>query len=250
MREDWSKFVEKIKKFFGNRKVLIVLIVAATFLIIVGFFSLIYFKDQPKFVPENIREDIREGVKGAIAEPLKAVAPSVGQALEDAAYQAPEPNGSSNNSNGSNSSGATSSDTSTWQTYKNEKYGYELKYPEGIKTSENVSNDFLSSVSFWSGDNYGKQINGVFPEFEININASNINETAIEWVNKQNTPIRVISDIKEINKGSHEWIKAIEAGDPDHVIYVLKVDDKIYKLSTSLEEPEYIDEILGNLKAS
>lgn len=240
----WSEFVEKIRRFFGNRKVLAILIIVVTFLIIAGFFSLIYFKDQPKFVPERTRENIREGVKGAIVEPLKSILPSIGQTLSDAEYRAPSTGTSANGQ-----SSTSSTDTSTWQTYKNDQYGYEIKYPGDVKTSENVSSGFLSSISFWSEDNYQKQQNGVFPEFDVNVIDSNSIETASEWLNKQNNPPGLISDIKEVSKNYCKWLKAIEVGDPDHVIYVLKINDKIYKIITSLEEPQYINEVLENFKA-
>jgi hypothetical protein len=76
----------KIKNFFSRPKVLIWGVIFISLLIIALLCWSIYTKDEPKIIPEETREDVRAGMKEAVAEPLKSVSLELGEAIENAAY--------------------------------------------------------------------------------------------------------------------------------------------------------------------
>jgi hypothetical protein len=131
-----------LKRLVRSKKFLLSSVFVVTILILVGFVWLIYSKDEPKIIPPETRGEIREGVKEEVVKPIESVFPTVGKALGDAAY-----------GGGSNGAGLTSKNTANeiagWNTYRNEQYGFELKYPEGWavadKTTEMATDGSLGS---------------------------------------------------------------------------------------------------------
>jgi len=69
-----------------------------------------------------------------------------------------------------------------------------------------------------------------------------------EGPNKKNDPSGSILDITEVKKGNYSWVKANEAGDPDHIIYVTTINSKVYQITTTINEFKDIDEILKNFQ--
>lgn len=141
---------EKIKEFFQNKRNLKIMIGATSALIvllIIWFFWAIYTQDKPEFIPKETRGDIREGIKEGIAKPIEKVIPSIGKQIVDAAYQPKEADQSGTQTNSTN-------DTSTWQTYKNETYGYEVKYPEDYLVKENntIANIYKKEYGTFQGE--------------------------------------------------------------------------------------------------
>lgn len=135
-----------IKDFFRNRKVLVISVIILTLLIIKGVIALIYIKDEPKIIPEKVREEVRAGIKETVAAPLEVVIPSVGRAVREAAYTPV--------SQSANSSNNTTSETANWQTYKSEEFGFEVKYPNDyIVYEENevisITNKDNNDLGIW-----------------------------------------------------------------------------------------------------
>jgi hypothetical protein len=135
-----------------------------------------------------------------------------------------------------------------YKTYKNEEFGFSVKYPENLESIENksLSSDHLNSISFWKKE---KDPNDLFPEFQIDVfNKISTSDTSLNWTNRKNDPPGFISDISEIKKGNYSWVKAIEAGDPDHIIYVTSANSKIYQITTPINEIENINEIIQSFQ--
>lgn len=109
-------------------------VISVSVLIIASVISLIisvYTKDEPKIIPQETRGAVREGVRGGVAEPVAKIAPQIGQAIINAAYK-DSPSGSDLKPTGpAGSNGAPAVDTSNWSVYRDEKLGFEIRYPEG-----------------------------------------------------------------------------------------------------------------------
>lgn len=165
----------KIKDVFKSQRAVKITILIVTALIVLGPVKLIYFFDKPKFIPEETRGKVREGVNEDVVKPLEKVIPPLAKAIERAAYQAPA-SGGSGSSGGQTGSGTSTVDTSNWQTYKNEKYGYELKYPEDYQI-----NNYDSVVSIFDKKYINYQ--GEFPGISIKLFDSE-GIPLNDWINK------------------------------------------------------------------
>lgn len=119
-------------------------VISVSVLIIASVISLIisvYTKDEPKIIPQETRGAVREGVKEGVAEPVAKIAPQIGQAIINAAYK-DSPSGTDLKPTGpAGSNGAPAVDTSNWSVYRDEKLGFEIRYPEGytVKNNNNVT---------------------------------------------------------------------------------------------------------------
>lgn len=136
----------KIKDVFKSQRAVKITILVVTLMIVFGLVKLIYFFDQPKFIPEETRGKVREGVNEEVVKPLEKVIPPLAKAISNAAYKSPASGGQTGSSGTSGSSGTT--DTSNWQTYKNDKYGYEIKYPEDYFFTETSAGTLIASNEY------------------------------------------------------------------------------------------------------
>lgn len=211
-----------IKKLFENPKVIKITIFVFTLLIIFGFLGLIYFKDEPKFIPKETRGQVREGINEDIVKPIETILPPLGKAIQEAEYKDTNA-GISNTSSGfsgssGNSAGNTSISTSTadWKTYKNEKYGYEIKYPEGYIVDDNNITVFVS-----------KSTN---QEVGIWIYANDSNKNAKDWWESEKQKYSNKFVDTEVSLISKEAIKAETGEGINEIHYIIANKGKIFDI--------------------
>lgn len=219
-----------------NKRLLVISIVAVSVLIIAGtgyFFYLIYHKDEPKFVPGDTRGEVREGIKENIAEPLADVWPAVGEPLVNAVYTTP----------------AGTVTTDNWQTYTNKDLGITLKYPGGWKASTNdVYEEIVSSLSFWSETSYAAKKEGALPDFNFTVYRKPTGYINIEsWLLSRNPNSSFISNMHNAVYNNLTWIEANEAGDPDHYVFVVEKNNMLYEI-TSTELSVEVDNVIQKLQ--
>lgn len=146
-----KSFLYVFRKWLGTRQALWVGIILLSLIIfgsVVALFSSIYVADEPSVVAPKTRQDIRGAIKENIAEPIAKIIPVVGQPIVNAAYVSPVIKSTNQNPD----SGQTTDLTSNWQTYRDEKLGFEIKYPEdyGIYQREEGLITFAQTSDFIS----------------------------------------------------------------------------------------------------
>jgi hypothetical protein len=123
-----KKWWAKVRKFFKRPGAIKWTVIILSVVIIGGAIKAllwtIYTKDEPAFVPEEVREDIRGAIKES-GEAIKTVSEPVGSAIVDAAFEkvvnTPE------------------DPTANWPTYTDSATGISMKYPEGWGVRQNES---------------------------------------------------------------------------------------------------------------
>jgi hypothetical protein len=211
--------------------VTIILIVISSFIIT------IYSYDEPSFIPEEIREEIRGAIIEKIGTPLQSISNPAGTFIIDAAHDKAK----------AYAYGKYKKETASWPTYTDEETGLSLKYPEGseIEKSIDQTENYVGTISFW--DKSSLEVNNGLPIYDIDIFAAD-DLGALFWVESQNIPEGIITEITTVSINGKEFIRAIEAGAPDHLIYVYKGSRYYYKFKTSFEEMELIENVLKTFK--
>lgn len=212
------------KEYTSNPKVIKAAIFFATLLIIFGFLGLIYFKDQPNFIPKETRGQVREGIKEEIVKPLETVLPPLGEAIKKAEYKDTSV-GTSNVSSSSTSSDSTQSSTGTtststptdnWKTYKNGKYGYEIKYPEDY-----VVDDNNVTVSISKGTNQ---------EVGVWVYANDSNKNAKDWWESEKQKYSSIFVDTEVSIDGMVGIKAESNEGMNEIHYIIANKGKVFDI--------------------
>lgn len=120
-------------KWLKTRQALWAAILILSFVVIAMIYALadsIYRKDEPAIIPHEIRQDIRGAIKESVAEPIARIAPSLGRPIVDSVYVAPK----TGQSTPTASNDSTVPDpTAGWNVYKDERLGFEIKYPDGYR---------------------------------------------------------------------------------------------------------------------
>lgn len=97
------------------------IIISLVMTLIIGFglttYS-IYTKDEPSFIPENFRDEVRGAIIEKIGQPLQSISNPAGTFIIDAAYDK------------SKAYAYGKDDTKNWPTYTDEDSGISVKYPE------------------------------------------------------------------------------------------------------------------------
>ena len=135
-------------------------------------------------------------------------------------------------------------DTSNWQTYRNEEYGFEVKYPENLKI-------YKTEMAY--GQNAGYEIN--FMEEEklygtsikiFKINQGETNKEAFDRINKVELT-NVIKDKKMIAGIEAEYYRNIPSHNSyDEVFFVY--NDYFYGVSKYAIGEDIFDQILSSFK--
>ena len=117
----------KTKDFFSRPKVIkrtvIILTSAILLIFVLALVWAIYTKDEPVFVPEEVRGNIQEVITDG-GEAIKTLSEPLGSAIVEAGYiHTLEFATDSEDDNGEA--------TANWPTYTNEELGISFKYPEG-----------------------------------------------------------------------------------------------------------------------
>jgi len=117
----------KTKDFFSRPKVIrrtvIILTSAILLIFVLALVWAIYTKDEPVFVPEEVRGNIQEAIADG-GEAIKTLSEPLGSAIVEAGYihTLESATDSENGDDGA---------TANWPTYTNEELGISFKYPEG-----------------------------------------------------------------------------------------------------------------------
>jgi hypothetical protein len=205
----------KLAGFLKTKKALLIGIIVVSVLVPLSVFVLIgsiYTKDQPKVVPPEVRKEVRGTIKEDIVEPIAKIFPGVGQPIANAAYKEPSNNVRPNLSNGINQSDPTAD----WKVYKDEKLGFEIKYPGSyavdrsgdifgvVKTDNNdlglwfYGNSSTSEISNWWKEEK-KKYGANFQEERLLINGLDVlKATTEEGLGESHYIVKVNNGIVDI----------------------------------------------------
>ena len=117
---------EKIKNLF-KKPWFYLGIVIVVFLGFVAFMASIYFYN-PAFIPSEFKKKTREVIDEDILGALKGIAPNLVENIQSKKFQEETPTSTT-----PSSSTPSTTPVENWPIYRNEKYGYEVRYPEGWK---------------------------------------------------------------------------------------------------------------------
>lgn len=143
---------------------------------------------------------------------------------------------------------STPDETANWKTYKNEQYGFEIKYPSNFQIDELKSDTYLLHISFNNPPQTSAAINGFWLEVrnpekledEVNLRRWQF-EGHVEYGEKKESPIR------------HDGFEGVrlEYGDPlgnkdnDLTILIIKTDRYTYTIKVLSKD---IDKILSTFR--
>lgn len=165
MKEKWAK----VKEFFSRPKVIKWTVIILSVVIVVGAIKAlvwtIYTKDQPKFIPENVREDVRGAIIDKIGKPLQQISNPAGTFVINAAWK------SQGNMNGLDKQ---DDKTKNWPTYTDEETGISFKYPEGW-----VLNDEGGSIKLFEAQYLDYE--SEYPQFVIKTYGNNASDLS-SWL--------------------------------------------------------------------
>jgi hypothetical protein len=125
----------KTKDFFSRPKVIrrtvIILTSAILLILVLTLVWVIYTKDEPVFVPEEVRGNIQEAIADG-GEAIKTLSEPLGSAIVEAGY-IHTLESATDSADGDNEA------TADWPTYTSEELGISFKYPEGWMVEKNTA---------------------------------------------------------------------------------------------------------------
>lgn len=135
-------------------------------------------------------------------------------------------------------------DTSNWKTYVNEGYGYEMEYPEELVVKDENKN----YVCFWTQEALSniEKDKIDFAEFTIKTE-NNLKRLSIdEWLTEKNSEIGFLyfeKRTKFVTSEGLEGYRLLEEGAPDHYNYYFSKDQKVYIISTPVDNKDKYENV-------
>ncbi len=226
--------IVRVKTFFKKPKVIIWMIVAVFFISLAVLVPFVYAKDMPKFIPEETRKEIGEGVFKAVAEPIGRVLPNLKTVIVNAAWTKDKKE-NAGNSCGHEAGGNGKKDTKNWPTYVDEETGVSFKYPEGWSVTQGDIGVFSFSPD---EDSYDR----------ITIyKSSNFQSVDEYWNNYIKNWDAVIDevDIVEIKGNSFYVFKQLDGMMETH--YITKISDVIFDLVPGGSGYDFIEAVASSM---
>lgn len=218
--------MDRINEIIKTKKFLYWSIFIVTAFIFVGFFWLIYHKDQPKIIPPETRGEIREGIKEEIVKPIQSVWTKGGNALADAAFDA----GSDEPQFGMKD--VSPLGTENWKTYYDEDWGILFKYPEDYH---------IDKTDIISINPIGKSDVGIW------ITSGPTNKNKEEWWMEESKKYDARFEISSWQAFSgREAIKASTAAGLGETHYIFVAREKYFDILTI--GPEALEKIVSTFE--